>query len=239
MTSSNENAPLPPWAQVGMLLIALLLAAGLIVLPVVGMAVLEDRYGLQPTGESVWGAMIAILLGLTTMTVSGIFVFMTFRIDRGARTEARKIAEKVVEQMQRVAIERVQRKIDGLLDETQIQLSENLVKVKKEISDREAELLEQAKLAVAAVGAASSEGTAKVADALAQGVGSVQDMFEETRSQIAVLGNTVEGTVTRANAAMKQEIDAGRAQIQQVFAEGRQELSKAFDEAKDGGEPTD
>ena len=43
---------------------------------------------------NVWGPMIAVLVGLTMMTVSGIFIFMTFRIDRGTKLEAREEAQK-------------------------------------------------------------------------------------------------------------------------------------------------
>ena len=41
-------------------------------------------------------AMIVVFVGLTTMTISGMFLFMTFRIDRGARAEAGKVARKAV-----------------------------------------------------------------------------------------------------------------------------------------------
>ncbi len=41
-------------------------------------------------------AMIVVFVGLTTMTISGMFIFMTFRIDRGAKAEAREEAQKVV-----------------------------------------------------------------------------------------------------------------------------------------------
>ena len=83
-----------PWpVQFVTLLIVLVVATILIILPVLVVRVLGDEYAFS-SGTDLWTAMIAILLGLTTMTVSGVFVFMTFRIDRGARLEAQKIAKK-------------------------------------------------------------------------------------------------------------------------------------------------
>ena len=39
--------------------------------------------------------MMAVFIGLTTMTISGIFLFMTFRIDRGTRMTAQRVAQEV------------------------------------------------------------------------------------------------------------------------------------------------
>ena len=48
------------------------------------------------TGIEVWGPLLAILISVTSMSVSGIFVFMSFRIDRGVRREARETATDMV-----------------------------------------------------------------------------------------------------------------------------------------------
>ena len=70
-----------------------LVALFLIGLPYIMTATFE-RSGNRGAAEA-WTAMVPALLGLTTMTISGIFVFMTFRIDRGAKAEARAAAEKI------------------------------------------------------------------------------------------------------------------------------------------------
>lgn len=235
--TTNENGPWPLWVQVGVLLFALLLAAVLVVFPVVGLALLERRYDVQPTADSVWEPMIAILLGLTTMTVSGIFVFMTFRIDRGARTEARKVAAKVVNTMKREAIEEVQSLIRGLLDASQAKVDDDLVKVGQRIVKAKDTLQEEVKKAVKIIDEARKTGTAEVERTLAQGAEGVQRMLNDTQRHIADLGERMEGSVDDAGDAMKKEVDAGRKQIRQIFENGTRELAKVFEEAKKGPDP--
>ena len=68
----------------------------------VGMPLLLAGYLGKVTGDAdglhVWGPMIATLLGLTTMTVAGIFLFMTFRIDRGVKLKATEVARDEAKQ---------------------------------------------------------------------------------------------------------------------------------------------
>lgn len=110
-----------PWgARFILFLVALALAASMIVLPIWSV----QQYG-ATSGSDLWGPMLAMLIGLTTMTISGIFVFMTFRIDRGtkltAQWTARRIAADTVEKLvKRVVGEKIaeaRKKIDGPLSE--------------------------------------------------------------------------------------------------------------------------
>ena len=79
----------PWWAQFSLALFAMILAAlFLIGLPYSVMIAVAER-SVNPGAAGAWAAMIPVLIGFTTMTISGIFVFMTFRIDRGAKAEAR------------------------------------------------------------------------------------------------------------------------------------------------------
>jgi len=83
----------PFWAQFTLALVALLFGLLLtVVLPLFG-AIYVGRIGGDAVGPGIWAPLIATLLGLTTLTVSGIFVFMTFRIDRGTRLRATTVAE--------------------------------------------------------------------------------------------------------------------------------------------------
>ena len=95
-----------PWvARFILFVLVLLLAAFMIGLPVWSI----QRYG-ATTGIDLWGPVVTMLLGLTTMTVSGIFVFMTFRIDRGTKLRAewtaKKTAEKTVEEVAKKVVGR-------------------------------------------------------------------------------------------------------------------------------------
>lgn len=89
--SGGENDPLrqtrwPWWGQFLLAVIALSVACVLLIwLPV--------EIG-SKTASTSFPPMIVVFVGLTTMTISGMFLFMTFRIDRGARLEARNAAKE-------------------------------------------------------------------------------------------------------------------------------------------------
>ena len=105
-----------PWgAQFAAVMTVLVLASFLlIVMPVLGVMRLNESSGVTD-GMEVWGTMLAALLGLTTMTISAIFLFMTLRIDRGARAEARKAAEKEMRDATKKAEEAARSAIDGAI----------------------------------------------------------------------------------------------------------------------------
>ena len=47
-------------------------------------------------GFDFWGPVIAMLVAVTSMSVSGVFVFMSFRIDRGVKNETRETVRDVL-----------------------------------------------------------------------------------------------------------------------------------------------
>lgn len=95
-TRKDGTAKWPWGAEFALALCAMVLVAlFLIGLPYVVTIAVDGANGPESPGAAkAWNAIVPSLLGLTTMTISGIFLFMTLRIDRGARAEARKIAEK-------------------------------------------------------------------------------------------------------------------------------------------------
>lgn len=101
-TRKDDGPAKWPWgaefalALCGMVLVALFLIG----LPYVVTIAVDGANGPESPGAAkAWSAIVPSLLGLTTMTISGIFLFMTLRIDRGARAEAREAAEKKVEEI--------------------------------------------------------------------------------------------------------------------------------------------
>ena len=82
-----------PWQAQLLLFVLVLAAATLIFIFPPALARLLD---FEPVarGEESW---IAPYVALTAVLISGIFVFMTFRIDRGARHEAREQARKILQ----------------------------------------------------------------------------------------------------------------------------------------------
>ena len=100
--TQKKNREKWPWgAQFVLALVALLVLVGLIVLLPIYSASKLSVNGVALDAVKIWTPMLSVLIALTTMTISGIFIFMTFRIDRGtkreAKTQARKKARKVAE----------------------------------------------------------------------------------------------------------------------------------------------
>lgn len=149
--SSNEfkdqgwSRPWPWGAQFVLVVLGLLLAGTLLVgLPILVASKFGATYGVSDA--NVWSPMIAALLGLTTMTITGIFLFMTLRIDRGtkntARTMARKVARKEVKAAEKDLKNFRQRAKDTLkkqqqtMDKFEAEIRDSLEeRIQKEVSE--------------------------------------------------------------------------------------------------------
>ena len=90
----TKNRTKWPWgAQLFLAVTALVTAVTLLIL--IPMRVAPDLAKETSGGASLdFSAMTTVFVGLATMAISGIFLFMTFRIDRGTRRTAREVAEK-------------------------------------------------------------------------------------------------------------------------------------------------
>ena len=138
----------PWWAQFFLALFAMaLVALFLIGLPYV-MTVAFEHSGNRGTTEA-WTAMVPALLGLTTMTISGIFVFMTFRIDRGAKAEARAAAEEIAKESVKniftnpAESEEVRKWQEHLFKEMARQMANRIEKMDQRVEAQEKEFVEK------------------------------------------------------------------------------------------------
>ena len=87
----------PAWPWWGELLLAVS-ALAVIGILLIGLPVWSaTQFSGGVAASDVWIPMMAVLVGLTTITVSGIFLFMTFRIDRGTKLQAEWTAKAVAE----------------------------------------------------------------------------------------------------------------------------------------------
>lgn len=131
----------PWWAQFFLALFAMILAAlFLIGLPYSVMIAVAER-SVNPGAAGAWAAMIPVLIGFTTMTISGIFVFMTFRIDRGAKAEARAEAKKVAKKEVKDIIgaevkSQMKKKLKTLLSEAERRADNHVTKVDQQMEAR-------------------------------------------------------------------------------------------------------
>ena len=141
-SSSKTRGDWPWWGEFALALCAMVLAAlFLIGLPyVVTIAVDGANDSTRPDAAKAWNAIVPSLLGLTTMTISGIFVFMTFRIDRGAKAEAREFAVKITK---KTAEEVVRREVEKMVDLKIRKQLDNLLKKARGTNDVQTEEADQ------------------------------------------------------------------------------------------------
>ena len=81
-------------ALVGMIFVGFLWVG----LPI--LSTLKFGQGVAVAELGLWAPMIATMLALTTMTISAIFLFMTFRIDRGTRLKAEETVKSFISDLE-------------------------------------------------------------------------------------------------------------------------------------------
>ena len=93
----------PWWGQFLLAFFALIFIGVLLIgLPIWSASHWGERSGAE--ASDVWIPMIAVLVGMTTVTVSGILLFMTFRIDRGTKLQAEWTAKAIAETIARAQV---------------------------------------------------------------------------------------------------------------------------------------
>ena len=89
----------PKWSKPVLALAAMVLLGGAwIGVPLLSALKLVDNNA-QAAGFVDYGPMVTVLIAMTTATMTGIFVFMTFRIDRGTRLKAERVAKEKVDEI--------------------------------------------------------------------------------------------------------------------------------------------
>lgn len=217
-----------PWqAQFAALLFALVIAAFLIVLPVLVVRVLDAQYTFASESD-LWAGMIAILLGLTTMTVSGIFVFMTFRIDRGARLEARKTAEKAttkaMEKYGKELVDKLTTELKNQFDHSKDKIDELYSNVEKEMSKAATVMKDVSTVA---------EKTTKNVSQLADKIDTVSQLVDTVNTDVSQLADSVkavENHVKESDQRITELFDTGMHEIRELFEMARQNAQAAIDD---------
>ena len=111
----------PKWSKPVLALSAMILLGGVwIGVPLLSAWKLVENNA-QATGFVDYRPMMAVLIAMTTATIAGIFLFMTFRIDRGTRLKAERVTKEKVDEV--VALKFIEfdkdakSKIENKLDE--------------------------------------------------------------------------------------------------------------------------
>ena len=87
----------PDWAKPVMALAAMILLGGAWI-GVPSLMAWELMQRSLDLGKATYEPIITVLVAMTTATIAGVFLFMTFRIDRGTRLRAEKVAKKVAKE---------------------------------------------------------------------------------------------------------------------------------------------
>ena len=251
-----------PWqAQFAALLFVLAIAAFLIVLPVLVVRVLDTEYAFSSETD-LWAAMIAILLGLTTMTVSGVFVFMTFRIDRGARLEAQKTAKKEatkamtdygkgvvngLETKLELQFNESQRKINDLYSSVHDDVFKTVNEAKKQVSNAAADvkekMFEAADNAKEKMFEAADDAKEKMFEAADDAKKDVSQLTNKVKDDVSQFAEKVEGNVSqfaeKSVKAVQYEIEKGNQSIQEKFDKGIREIGDLFESARKAADDAD
>lgn len=185
----------PPWVARFVLFLAILLVVGFMMwLPVWSV----ERYG-ATSGLDLWGPVMATLVGLTTMTISGIFVFMTFRIDRGtkltAQWTAQKVAKDTVAELVRKVIGEKIAKTRTTIEEGLAKATEEMGEVKKGVTAAKARIDDQ----FAAASAEMKAMEEKIATAKQQVVKRFGTLETEVEKQFSDLKTGIEKSLHVAN----------------------------------------
>lgn len=167
----------------------------------------------------VWGPLLSALLGLTTMTVSGIFVFMTFRIDRGARQEAQETAKNETERLVGIAAKDAIQKesrsaVSQITEETNEQVKNQIAEAHGDINkyvtvveDRTKAQIKEAGAAVARIEGMVRDADNKVEKRVAEARTSldarVKDITEEIGQRVTASIDRMEERITSIHGEIK------------------------------------
>ena len=231
-SGDKDKTHWPWWGQFLLAVIALSIACILLIwLPMeIGSKTIlgsNSTGGTAGNAFTTFAPMIVVFVGLTTMTISGMFLFMTFRIDRGARLTAREEAQSVARgEARNAAKEEIKKiaEIEAIIENTRKQ-KERAVRCMdsakgelREAKDEFSKGREQIKNSVEEVDTAGGEAVARmkrietdITDTLKR---SVEDVVEDVRGRV------------------REAEKEARDRIAEIDAKARAEVKKAGDEAR-------
>lgn len=136
-TPKKEENRWPWWAQFSLCLIVL--GAACFLLTWVPMHAVAANTG---SGNLALYSMMAVFIGIVAMTVSGVFIFMTFRIDRGTKREAETVArEKSEEVSERIANKKTEEVVMRVVKEQAEKIKESWMEsMTRDIEDQKNKL---------------------------------------------------------------------------------------------------
>lgn len=133
-------------------------------------------------------AFFTVFIGLFGVLITGLFVFMAFRIDRGARWEAQRVAEKVAEKVAERAAEEAERTVRERAEKVARKVAE---KVAKKVAADRAEIVAASaeKEATAKADDAAKRAEETLSNAIRQPLGEIGKAIGSLSEQLKSMGN--------------------------------------------------
>ena len=213
----------PWWGQLVLAVFSLaFLGALLIGLPVLSAAMLGGAAGTAP--REIWTPMIAVLVGLTTVTVSGIFLFMTFRIDRGTRRTAKRTAQKTAKRTARKRVTRLAKELDGIRSEAD-KIAEGVKDAPKAAFDEARDEI------VAKFRSVDMDGLTAVAVGQLVSSEKVRDLVDALLQEdvtVKLISASIQAALEKLDDDSLKDIAAAVADVQRRRAEGRGVFGRLF-----------
>lgn len=125
--------------MLGVLFAVIFAFALLVAVPLAGVYTL-NRWAGVTGGIDFWGPLLAIAISVTSMSVSGIFVFMSFRIDRGVKSEARETVRTLLNESMKTAFEEAGKEAKARFTAAKRSSDAQFERVNEKISDMAGEI---------------------------------------------------------------------------------------------------
>lgn len=127
--SDTSDGFAKPWFQWWAAFLSLIMMALVISMPVLFWIVALNKE-VANLGDDLPGGPLGALIAMFGILMTGIFVFMALRIDRGAQVEARKVARKVARKEARKA---ARKEVDGASAEVHERVDAEIAKVEEAV----------------------------------------------------------------------------------------------------------
>ena len=214
---NSDKGRWPWWGQLILAVIALFFAVSLlVVLPIVSVMWLGNSAAPQ---VSLWEPMIASLLALTSLLVTGIFLFMTFRIDRGTRLTAERTAKATAKEVAKATAEETAKATAGKIIPAIKARAEEAGRAAKKAKEKSGEAEQaatkaQEKAGVAEQAAEIAQESAEKAAATAQQ--EVERAAESAQQQVKQAAEEVQEEAQDAARAAQLEAENAKASARDI-----------------------
>lgn len=213
-SGDKDKTHWPWWGQFLLAVIALSIACVLLIwLPIeIGSRMASgsnDTGSTEETAFTTFAPMIVVFVGLTTMTISGMFLFMTFRIDRGARLtareeagrEARKVAKEEAEMTARERTEQIAKEEIGSIREDMVG---NLIGETRKLKERAVDYMVSARSEVGKEIDQFGEKLREAKDEFKKGKAQIEDSVEEVKRARGEVVNQMEAATNEAETGVEK-----------------------------------